>query len=182
MIMSITIFKMTSVSTVVKNEIPDLFVCNEALVISDGLNARIGSLTSNKERYLPWRTIRNEDDKPLLEYELEKVVRGFFDCELLLDYLRYFILFEQDDGNLIKKIAGYHQFHAVREAVRVTLIASAPVAEYRISDQRATWGNEVQPGSRKAGVVWHTQGSGKSITMCCYAGKLLQQPQMNMEL
>ena len=162
-----------------KNEIPDLFVCNEALVISDGLNARIGSLTANKERYLPWRTIRNEDDKPLLEYELEKVVRGFFNRELLLDYLRYFILFEQDDGNLIKKIAGYHQFHAVREAVRVTLIASAPVAEYRISDQRATWGNEVQPGSRKAGVVWHTQGSGKSITMCCYAGKLLQQPQMN---
>ena len=163
-----------------KDEIPDLFVCNEALVVSDGLTARIGSLTANKERFLPWRTIRNEDDKPLLEYELEKVVKGFFDRELLLDYLRYFILFEQDDGSIIKKIAGYHQFHAVREAVRVTLIASAPVKAGEIADsQRATWGKEVEPGSRKAGVVWHTQGSGKSITMCCYAGKLLQQPEMN---
>lgn len=162
-----------------KDEIPDLFVCNEALVVSDGLTARIGSLTANKERFLPWRTLRNEDDKPLLEYELEKVVKGFFDRELLLDYLRYFILFEQDDGSVIKKIAGYHQFHAVREAVRVTLIASAPTSRQEISDQRATWGREVQPGSRKAGVVWHTQGSGKSITMCCYAGKLLQQPEMN---
>jgi type I restriction enzyme R subunit len=162
-----------------KDEIADLFVCNAALVLSDGLTARVGSLTANKERFLPWRTLRNEDDKPLLEYELEKVVKGFFDRELLLDYLRYFILFEQDDGNTIKKIAGYHQFHAVREAVRVTLIASAPTSREDISDQRATWGNEVQPGSRKAGVVWHTQGSGKSITMCCYAGKLLQQPAMN---
>jgi type I restriction enzyme, R subunit len=162
-----------------KDEIPDLFVCNEALVISDGLTARIGSLTANKERFLPWRTLRNEDDKPLLEYELEKVVKGFFDRELLLDYLRYFILFEQDDGGLIKKIAGYHQFHAVREAVRVTLIASATVTPERVSMPRATWGQKVQPGSRKAGVVWHTQGSGKSITMCCYAGKLLQQPEMN---
>jgi len=162
-----------------KDEIPDLFVCNEALVVSDGLTARIGSLTAKKERFLPWRTLRNEDDKPLLEYELEKVVKGFFERELLLDYLRYFILFEQDDGSSIKKIADYHQFHAVREAVRVTLIASAPAATELISDQRATWGKEVQPGSRKAGVVWHTQGSGKSITMCCYAGKLLQQPEMN---
>ena len=162
-----------------KEEIADLFVCNEALVISDGLTARVGSLTASKERFLPWRTLRNEGDKPLLEYELEKVVKGFFDRELLLDYLRYFILFEQDDGGVIKKIAGYHQFHAVREAVRVTLIASAPSEPERVSSQRATWGRDVQPGSRKAGVVWHTQGSGKSITMCCYAGKLLQQPEMN---
>jgi len=162
-----------------KDEIPDLFVCNEALVVSDGLTARIGSLTASKERFLPWWTLRSEDDKPLLEYELEKVVKGFFDRELFLDYLRYFILFEQDDGNVIKKIAGYHQFHAVREAVRVTLIASAPIESERVAEGRATYGREVQPGSRKAGVVWHTQGSGKSITMCCYAGKLLQQPEMN---
>ncbi|MFK5926973.1 MAG: type I restriction endonuclease subunit R [Desulfuromusa sp.] len=162
-----------------KDEISDLFVCNEALVISDGLTARIGSLTASKERFLPWRTIKDENDKPLLEYEMEKVVKGFFNRELLLDYLRYFILFEKDDGNIIKKIAGYHQFHAVREAVRVTLIASAPNATGQISESRASYGLEVQSGSRKAGVVWHTQGSGKSITMCCYAGKLLQQPEMN---
>lgn len=162
-----------------KEEIADLFVFNEALVISDGLTARVGSITAAKERFLPWRTIKNENDKPLLEYELEKVVKGFFDRELLLDYIRYFVLFEQDDGSVIKKIAGYHQFHAVREAVRVTLIASAPIETERIAEARATYGREVQPGSRKAGVVWHTQGSGKSITMCCYAGKLLQQPEMN---
>lgn len=159
-----------------KDEISDLFVFNEALVISDGINARIGSLTANKERFLPWRTIKNENDKPLLEYQLEKVVRGFFDRELLLDYLRYFILFEQDGDKLIKKIAGYHQFHAVREAVRVTMIASVP--EGKAEEARATYGQEVKLGSRKAGVVWHTQGSGKSISMVCYAGMLLQQPEM----
>jgi type I restriction enzyme R subunit len=159
-----------------KDEISDLFVFNEALVISDGINARIGSLTANKERFLPWRTIKNENDKPLLEYELEKVVRGFFDRELLLDYIRYFVLFEQDGDKLIKKIAGYHQFHAVREAVRVTKIASVP--EDKAEEARATYGKEVKPGSRKAGVVWHTQGSGKSISMVCYAGMLLQQPEM----
>ena len=159
-----------------KDEISDLFVFNEALVISDGVTARIGSLTASKERFLPWRTLKNENDKPLLEYELEKVVRGFFDRELLLDYIRYFVLFEQDGDTLVKKIAAYHQFHAVREAVRVTMIASVP--ERMSKDERATYGREVVPGSRKAGVVWHTQGSGKSISMVCYAGKLLQQPDM----
>lgn len=160
-----------------KDEVPELFVCNEALVISDGYTARLGSLTASQERYLPWRAIRHEDDRPQLEWQLETLVRGFFDRELLLDYIRYFVLFEHDDGKLIKKIAGYHQFHAVREAVRATLIAAEPVDALR--ERRADYGEQVQPGSKKAGVVWHTQGSGKSISMCCYAGKLLQQPQMN---
>ena len=162
-----------------KDEISDLFVFNEALVISDGITARIGSLTASKERFAPWRTLKNEDDKPLLAYELEKVVKGFFDRELLLDYLRYFIIFEQDGDVIIKKIAGYHQFHAVREAVRVTVIASQPSNKSSQGEIRATYGREVVPGSRKAGVVWHTQGSGKSISMCFYAGKLLQQPEMS---
>jgi type I restriction enzyme R subunit len=162
-----------------KDEISDLFVFNEALVISDGINARIGSLTANKERFLPWRTIKNENDKPLLEYELEKVVRGFFDRELLLEFIRYFVLFEQDGDKLIKKIAGYHQFHAVREAVRVTMIASRSSDKNLQETERATYGREVVPGSRRAGVVWHTQGSGKSISMVCYAGVLLQQPEMH---
>jgi type I restriction enzyme R subunit len=160
-----------------KQEIPDLFVFNEALVVSDGITARIGSLTANKERFMPWRTLKNENDKPRLEYELEKVIRGFFDRELFLDYIRYFVLFEQDGDDVIKKIAGYHQFHAVREAVRVTVVAAVP--EGQSKEERATYGKEVVPGSRKAGVVWHTQGSGKSISMVCYAGKLLQQPEMN---
>ena len=162
-----------------KEEIADLFMTNCALVVSDGWTARIGALTANKEWFMPWRTITNEHDKPVLEYELEKVVKGFFNPELLMDYIRHFVIFEQEGDIIIKKIAGYHQFHAVREAVKATVIASQPSEENHINDPRATWGSEVLPGSRKAGVVWHTQGSGKSISMCCYAGKLLQQPEMN---
>jgi len=162
-----------------KDEVGDLFAFNEALVVSDGYTARIGSLTANQERFMPWRTIKNEDDKPLLEWQLETLVRGFFDRALLLDYIRYFVLFETDGEQIIKKIAGYHQFHAVREAVRVTVIASQALTANKVSDKRASYGEDVQRGSKKAGVVWHTQGSGKSISMCCYAGKLLQQAEMN---
>ena len=128
----------------------------------------------------PWRAIANEDDRPLLEFELETLVRGFFEPALFLDYVRHFVLFEQDADQIIKKIAGYHQFHAVREAVKATVIAASSPNKgmLEVQEPRATYGKEVQPGSRKAGVVWHTQGSGKSITMACYAGKLLQQPEM----
>jgi type I restriction enzyme R subunit len=163
-----------------KDEISDLFNSNAALVVSDGWTARVGSLTANAERMLPWRTILNEDDRPRLQMELETAVRGFFKPELFLDYVRHFVLFEQDGDSIVKKIAGYHQFHAVREAVRATVIASqhADKGVLAVHEERATYAKEVQPGSRKAGVVWHTQGSGKSITMACYAGKLLQQPEM----
>lgn len=136
------------------------------------MNARVGSLTATPEWFMPWRTIADENDWPAVEFELEKVVRGFFRPDLFLDYIRYFVIFEQDGDTLIKKIAGYHQFHGVREAVRVTLIASATEESSRVKEERATYGKEVVPGSRKAGVFWHTQGSGKSISMCCYAGKL----------
>lgn len=163
-----------------KDEISDLFIFNEALVISDGTNARIGSLTASQEWFMPWRTIKNEDDKPQLEYQLETLIRGFFNPAYLLEYLRYFVLFEQDGDRLIKKIAGYHQFHGVREAVRVTLIAAKNLNEKgKFKQARASYGKEVVPGSKKAGVFWHTQGSGKSISMACYAGMLLQQPEMN---
>lgn len=144
-----------------KQEISELFTFNEALVISDGYTARIGSLTADKERFMPWRTIKDENDKPKLEWQLETLVRGFFDPELFLDYIRFFVLFESDGDKITKKIAGYHQFHAVRAAVQATIVATQ------------------DGGDKKAGVVWHTQGSGKSISMCCYAGKLLQQPAMN---
>jgi len=144
-----------------KDEISDLFIFNEANIISDGYTARMGSLTANQERFVPWRTLKNEKDQPLLEWQLETMVRGFFDRELLLDYIRYFVLFENDGEKIIKKIASYHQFHAVREAVKATVKASSV------------------KGDKKAGVVWHTQGSGKSISMCCYAGMLLQQAEMN---
>ena len=163
-----------------KDEAADLFNCNAALVISDGFTARVGSLTADAERMLPWRTITNENDRPHLQMELETLVRGFFKPELFLDYVRHFVLFEQDGDNVVKKIAGYHQFHAVREAVRATVIAAqdADKGLLEVRKERANYGKEVQAGSRKAGVVWHTQGSGKSITMACYAGKLLQQPEM----
>ncbi len=161
-----------------KAEIAELFVFNEALVISDGLLARVGSLTADRERFMPWRTVRSENDKPLLEFELEKVVRGFFAPDLLLDYLRYFILFDSGEDGIVKKIAGYHQFHAVREAVRATVIAATGPLPNAAELERATYGKEVKPGSRKGGIVWHTQGSGKSISMVCFVGKLMQQPQM----
>ena len=161
-----------------KDEIPDLFMCNEALVISDGLHARIGSLTASRERFMPWRTVGSENDRPLLQFELETVIRGFFKPVLLLDYLRYFVLFEMADGQLTKKIAGYHQFHAVREAVRATVIAaSRPPADAAL-EARATYAQRVLPGSRKGGIVWHTQGSGKSISMLCFAAKLMREPAM----
>ncbi|RXG13256.1 type I restriction endonuclease subunit R [Leeuwenhoekiella aestuarii] len=161
-----------------KEDIADLFVYNEALVVSDGITARIGSLTANKERFTPWRTIENENDRPLLEYQLEAIVKGFFKPDLLLDYLRHFILFEQDGDFLIKKIAAYHQFHAVREAVKATIVAADLSNRNVLAESRADYANRVQPGSKKAGVIWHTQGSGKSISMVCYTGKLLQQPEM----
>ena len=122
--------------------------------------------------------IKNENDKPDLKYELEKLIKGFFNQELLLDYLRYFILFEQGKNTVIKKIAGYHQFHAVRQAVRATIAAAKEIGQDDIHDTRATWADQVEEGSRKAGVVWHTQGSGKSISMVCYASKLLSMPEM----
>lgn len=162
-----------------KEEIPDLFMFNEALVVSDGLNARVGSLTANKERFLPWRVVNNEHDKPLFEYFLETLVKGFFKPELFLDYIRHFVLFEQYGDTTIKKIAGYHQFHAVREAVRATVLAAQQDDSDGVGEPRANYADKVVPGSGKAGVVWHTQGSGKSISMVCYAGKLLAQPAMN---
>lgn len=170
-----------------KDEIPDLFVFNEALVVSDGLNARVGSLTANKERFLPWRVVNSEHDKPSFEYYLETLVKGFFKPELFLDYIRHFVLFETEGGSsekaasgaIIKKIAGYHQFHAVREAVKATVIASERPNSGQVAEPRANYADKVVPGSGKAGVVWHTQGSGKSISMVCYAGKLLAQPAMN---
>lgn len=163
-----------------KEQIPDLMATNEVLVVSDGVTARMGSLTADRERFLPWRVVRDEDDKPFAEYELETLVRGLFEPERFLDFVRSFILFEGEGDRTIKKVAGYHQFHAVREAVRATIVASESRRDEGggIRERRAPYAGQVVPGSRKAGVVWHTQGSGKSITMAFYAGKLLQQRAM----
>ncbi|MDV7211333.1 type I restriction endonuclease subunit R [Azotobacter beijerinckii] len=143
-----------------KEQIPDVFQYNEILVISDGSEARMGSLSADSERFQRWRTIDGEALDPLGQFnELETLVRGALAPERLLDYLRYFVLFE-DDGRLVKKIAGYHQFHAVRAAIQQVVSASRP------------------GGNHKGGVVWHTQGSGKSITMTCFAARVMQEAAM----
>ncbi len=143
-----------------QQDIPDLFHTNALQVISDGIQARMGSLTSDRERFMAWRTIDGVATDPLGPMrELETLVQGLFRRDLLLEYIRHFVLFE-DDGRLIKKVAGYHQFHAVRAVVESVLKASAP------------------GGTRKGGVVWHTQGAGKSIEMTCLAGALMAHPRM----
>ncbi len=143
-----------------KEQIPDVFQTNEILVISDGTEALMGSLSSDAERFMAWRTIDGVTLDPLGKFhELQTLVRGVLAPTYLLDYLRYFVLFE-DDGTLLKKIAGYHQFHAVRFAIAKVIDASRP------------------NGNQKGGVVWHTQGSGKSITMTCFAARVMQDSAM----
>jgi type I restriction enzyme R subunit len=143
-----------------KEQIPDVFQYNALLVISDGTEARFGSLSSNAERFMQWRTIDGDTLDPLGQFnELETLIRGLCSPAYFLDYLRYFVLFE-DDGTLIKKVAGYHQFHAVLAAIKQTVTASRP------------------GGTHKGGVVWHTQGSGKSITMTCFAARVMQETAM----
>jgi type I restriction enzyme, R subunit len=143
-----------------KKQISSLFVFNEILVISDGLQARFGSLTANKEWYLPWRTIEGDETAPATQLQLEVMIRGMFEKNRFLDYLRHFIVFEEEADTIIKKLAGYHQFHAVRNAVEETIRATRP------------------KGDKKCGVVWHTQGSGKSLTMTFYAGRVILTPEM----
>ncbi len=141
-------------------QIPDVFQYNEMLVVSDGTEARLGSLSADAERFMQWRTIDGVTLDPLGQFnELETLIRGVLSPVYLLDYLRYFVLFE-DDGTLVKKIAGYHQFHAVRAAIAQVVQASRP------------------DGSHQGGVVWHTQGSGKSITMTCFAARVMQESAM----
>lgn len=143
-----------------KEQIPDVFQYNEVIVITDGTEARMGSLSSNAERYMAWRTIDGVVLDPLGQFnELETLVRGVLAPTYLLDFLRFFVLFE-DDGTLIKKVAGYHQFHAVRSAIMQVVAASRP------------------GGTQKGGVVWHTQGSGKSITMTCFAARVMREAAM----
>ena len=143
-----------------KKDIPTLFNYNEVLVISDGLEARLGSLSADKERFMPWRTIEGEELAPATMLQLEVLIKGVFDKTRFLDFLKYFIVFEEEDDGLVKKIAGYHQYHAVNQAVHSSIEASRP------------------NGDRRAGVVWHTQGSGKSLTMAFYSGKIVQAPEM----
>ena len=167
-----------------KDELPTLFSMNEALVISDGTEARIGTLTAGQEWFKPWRTVTGETLADPHMIELQVMLEGVFTPARFLAFLRDFIVFEDDgSGALIKKMAGYHQFHAVRVAVDETLRAAklqrkkAQVSEEngRYEAGRKPGGD---PGDRRIGVVWHTQGSGKSLTMAFYAGAVIREPAM----
>ena len=143
-----------------KQDIPGLFAFNEALLVSDGQDARIGTLTANMEWFLPWRTVDGKTVAPKGQAALETMIKGVFDRHWFLDYIRHFIVFEDDGATIIKKMAGYHQYHAVNKAVDCAIRATSA------------------GGDQKAGVIWHTQGSGKSLSMAFFVGKIKQHPDM----
>jgi type I restriction enzyme R subunit len=143
-----------------KKQIPALFNLNALLVTSDGITARVGSLTADLERFMPWRTTDGKDVAPKGAPELSTLIGGVFHQRRLLDLLCYFTVFGETGSGLAKIIAGYHQFHAVQHAVNSTVTASAP------------------GGNQRVGVIWHTQGSGKSLLMAFYAGQLVKHPKM----
>lgn len=143
-----------------KKQIPALFNTNALLVTSDGISARVGSLSADLERFMPWRTTDGKDVAPKGAPELSTLIEGVFEHRRLLDLLRDFTVFGETGSGLAKIIAGYHQFHAVRHAVNSTVVASLP------------------GGNQRGGVIWHTQGSGKSLLMAFYAGQLVKHPAM----
>lgn len=143
-----------------KKQIPALFNTNALLVTSDGIAARVGSLSADLERFMPWRTTDGTDVAPKGAPELSTLIEGVFEHRRLLDLLCHFTVFGETGSGLAKIIAGYHQFHAVRHAVNSTVTASSP------------------QGNQRVGVIWHTQGSGKSLLMAFYAGQLVKHPAM----
>ena len=167
-------------------QIPVLFNTNAALIVSDGAQARIGALGAGKEWFKPWRTITGDRDAPPSLSELQVVLEGVFAPRRFLDLVRFFLVFEEaagasGSGKLVKKLAGYHQFHAVNAAIEETLrAAQIPVAQ--VAETSGRYGNSDHPGGdpgdRRVGVVWHTQGSGKSLTMAFYAGRVILHPAM----
>ena len=166
-----------------KAELPNLFSMNEVLVVSDGLEARIGTLTAGREWFKPWRTISGETEANPNVPQLKVMLEGAFAQERFLALIRDFIVFEDDGAGLAKKMAGYHQYHAVEVAVDETLRAA------QLGDERDSENDRTEPkaqnrkpggvpGDRRIGVVWHTQGSGKSLTMAFYAGRIIREPAM----
>lgn len=164
-------------------QIPSLFATNAALIISDGVQARIGSLGAGREWFKPWRTITGREDAAAKIAELQVVLEGVFEKRRFLDLVRYFIVFEDEGGGkLTKKMAGYHQFHAVNVAVEETLRAAELATTDRSGELLGRYDSGRkpggEPGDRRVGVVWHTQGSGKSLTMAFYTGRVILHPKM----
>ena len=165
-----------------KSELPTLFSMNEALMVSDGSEARVGTLTSGREWFKPWRTVTGEKLASPHMTELQVMLEGVFEPERFLALVRDFIVFEDDgSGALVKKMAGYHQFHAVRVAVDETLRA-AELQSVGIAEDGGRYESGGNPGGelgdRRIGVVWHTQGSGKSLTMAFYTGAIIREQAM----
>ena len=153
-----------------KTQIPSLFAYNQALVISDGVQARIGTLTAGREWFMPWRTIEGEQLADTKLPQLQVVIQGVFEKHRFLDLVRHFIVFEDVGGGvLIKKMAGYHQYHAVNVAVRETIRACVPsTSPLELREEEGTYfaksQKDAKPGDRRVGGVWHTQGAGKSLS------------------
>ena len=142
-----------------KDQIQTIFNYNEILVISDGTYAQAGTLTSPQEWFLPWKTIDGKDTAPKSLPQLQVLLEGMFKKEILVDLIKYFVTFTKEKKQISKILAGYHQYYATNKAIRKTLSAIK--------------------GNGKAGIVWHTQGSGKSLTLAFYSGKLQQQEEFN---
>lgn len=164
-------------------ELPTLFGLNALLAVSDGVEARVGTLGAGREWFKPWRTVAGDSVAGAHMPELQVLIEGLCAPQRFLDLLRDFIVFEDDGSRIVKKMAGYHQFHAVQVAVGETLRAAElhrqgfgvaePEGRYEAGRQPGG-----QPGDRRVGVVWHTQGSGKSLTMAFYAGRIIREPAM----
>ena len=162
-------------------DLPSLLALNELLVVSDGAEARLGALTAGFERFRPWRTIGGRELDDGGAPQLRVLIEGVCERSRFLDLVRGFIAFEDDGGRLSKKVAGYHQFHAVRAAVRETLRAAGhPADGGGVAEGRGRYETGRRPGGdhgdRRAGVIWHTQGAGKSLTMAFFAGALAREP------
>ncbi len=169
-----------------KSELPTLFSMNELLVVSDGLEARVGTLTAGKEWFKPWRTISGEGVADAKIPQLEVTIRGLCEPRRFLKMLRDFIVFEGDSGGVpVKKMAGYHQYHAVEFAVSETVRAARFVGDVGDPGSDAGSGYETgrkpggDPGDKRIGVVWHTQGAGKSLTMAFYVGRIVREQAMS---
>lgn len=172
-----------------KQQIPSIFTYNALLVISDGLEARAGSLSAGYSRFTAWKSDDGENIASHLVSELEVLVNGMLRKDTLLDLVNSFTVFEKQKHEdlktglttikTVKKIAAYHQYYAVNKAVESTLRATGINGCWMVHESPANYGlktvSEQLKGDHRAGVVWHTQGSGKSLTMVFYTGKIVQR-------
>ncbi|MGI9322393.1 MAG: type I restriction endonuclease subunit R, partial [Pseudomonadales bacterium] len=163
-----------------KADIPSLFRTNSVLVTSDGLKARVGSLTAAIGRFMPWRTLDSAEIVPQGRPELKTVIEGVFEKARFLTLLHDFTVFEDTGAGLSKIVAGYHQFHAVTKAVQCTIRAMPSTNRQREEPRKYGLPDAMDqlPGDQRVGVIWHTQGSGKSLLMIFYAGQVIAHPAM----